>query len=227
MTEADWNSCTDPQVMLDWLRQQGALSDRKVRLFACAAVRRGWHLLNDEQSRKAVEVAELYADGLAGQQELRCAEREGERATPTLNGVAWFAALAAKMTVANHVPVLQVINYTTVDTVGRPWESQLKRCGLAPLVRDLVGPLPFRPLPPLPGSVRTWDDGCLVKLATSIYRERSLPNGTLESVRLGVLADALEESGVTHQDVLGHLHQQGAIHVRGCFVIDLILSIDR
>jgi hypothetical protein len=92
------------------------------------------------------------------------------------------------------------------------------------LLRDIFGPLPFRPRPPLEWPVRAWNDGIIVKLATSIYDERKLPEGTLDRDRLAVLGDAMEEAGVTDQDMLGHLRLQGAVHVRGCFVVDWLLG---
>jgi hypothetical protein len=85
MTEADWNSCTDPRPMLKFLCGLDGLvtrtlrslillrrpaltrrtSDRKLLLFACACCRRIWHLLSDERLRQGVEVSERYADGQA------------------------------------------------------------------------------------------------------------------------------------------------------------------
>jgi hypothetical protein len=71
MTEAEWLACAEPQPMLDHMR--GRISDRKLRLFAVACCRQVWHLLPDEQCRRAVEIAERYADGLARKKELAVA----------------------------------------------------------------------------------------------------------------------------------------------------------
>jgi hypothetical protein len=63
MTERQWLSCDDPAALLDFAKAR--TSDRKLRLFACACVRCLGHLLADEASRRAVDTAERYADGLA------------------------------------------------------------------------------------------------------------------------------------------------------------------
>jgi hypothetical protein len=47
---------------------------------------------------------------------------------------------------------------------------------------------------------------------------------TLDLARLAVLADALEEAGADNEEVLAHCRQQEQVHVRGCFVLDLLLN---
>ena len=61
----------------EWLiwvaTREGVLSDCDLRLFACWSVRQVWHLLTDERSRNAVEIAERFAHGEATQGELAAA----------------------------------------------------------------------------------------------------------------------------------------------------------
>ena len=68
MTEADWLTCDDPAAMLRLFGRKA--SERKLRLFAVACCRRVWHLLSDERSRMAVEVAERFTDGKESVEEI-------------------------------------------------------------------------------------------------------------------------------------------------------------
>jgi hypothetical protein len=74
MTESDWTTSCEPQKMLDFVRDCGRASDRKLTLFACACVRRVWPSLG-AAGREAVRVAEGYADGEAKVGSLRNAVR--------------------------------------------------------------------------------------------------------------------------------------------------------
>ncbi len=83
------------------------------------------------------------------------------------------------------------------------------------LLRDLFGN-PFRPAVIEPTWLK-WNDGCVIKLARAIYEERKYQD-------MKILADALEEAGCTNADILTHCRQTGE-HVRGCWVVDLLLGL--
>ena len=63
MNEDEWLTSADPVAMLDYLG--GKVSDRKLRLFACACVRRYWGLFRYRTPREAIELAERLAEGQA------------------------------------------------------------------------------------------------------------------------------------------------------------------
>ena len=61
-----------------------------------------------------------------------------------------------------------------------------------------------------------WNDHTVPRIAQAIYGERAFD-------RMPILADALEDAGCDNADILGHCRQPGP-HVRGCWVVDLLLG---
>jgi hypothetical protein len=96
MTEAEWLESTDPRPMLAWVA--GTVSERKLRLFACACCRRVWPSLA-KNDKRAVETAERYSDGLIGLEELERGARRSERASRSEVGRLGLAAHAAAWSV--------------------------------------------------------------------------------------------------------------------------------
>ena len=90
------------------------------------------------------------------------------------------------------------------------------------ILHDLIGN-PFRPSLPLPPAVLAWKNGMVCHLAEDIYKERRMPEGTLDPARLATLANALAAAGCTDAELLGHLRSPDN-HVRGCFAVDVVLG---
>ena len=90
------------------------------------------------------------------------------------------------------------------------------------MVREVFGS-PFRPAPPIDPAWLAWNGGVVRAIAQSAYDDRELPSGHLDATRLALLADALEDAGCSDAAVLEHLRGSGP-HVRGCFVVDLLLG---
>jgi hypothetical protein len=135
MTPTEWQACKDPAALLSYLG--GRISDRKLRLFACACCRRIWHLLPQPGSRLAVEAAERFADGQASKDELAQAEIAGKEVTwaavqaahsgwgapiTEVARAAWvgvWAACAAENTAEAHV--------WTEGVLGQTWDEPTAR----------------------------------------------------------------------------------------------------
>ena len=233
MTEADWDCCTDPTAMLEFLR--GKVSDRKLRLYAVACSRRYLPLVRDHRVGETLEVAERFADGLTGDGE-RSAARQAAQQAAQVRGVAarpgipkWerrAASLAYYATARRaseavwNVPGLavEVLVWRAGGYNACDWQAIKAEEGVihAHLLRDIIGRLPFRPVA-LDSAWLSWHDRLIVSMAQRIYDSRDFKD-------MPVLADALEEAGCTNPDVLSHCRQQGAVHVRGCWVIDGLLG---
>jgi hypothetical protein len=227
ITEAEWLTATALGPMLDFLT--GKATHRKLRLFFCACGRRAWPLLTQSEYQEAVEIGERFADGQATSEQL-------QEAGGRVSGAYWSAVWPGQ----GRPPPLaeQVINAQRHITLwaAQPNEklprwSMMASPGLvrahAPdvepaqcsILRDIFGN-PFHSVSFNPA----WRTPTVQALATAAYEERSLPSGHLDPDRLAVLADALEDCGCTDEQVLTHLRGPSGPHVRGCFVLDLLLD---
>jgi hypothetical protein len=186
-----------------------------------------WPLLADNRLRRAVEVAEAFADGLAGVEELAQAREpalalglaEGEILGRTRSDMpewaalrdSWRAAHAAACAAGEDFGVPgNACHYAAQDGKGRDTED----AGQAKLLREILGN-PLRQVVVDPVWLHR-NNGTVRKLAQAIYDERAFE-------RMPILADALEDAGCSSEEVLGHCREPGQ-HVPGCWLLDLVLG---
>jgi hypothetical protein len=237
MTETEWLNATEPQAMLRFLRASGAKSgaakDRRLRLFSCACCRRIWGLMTGEKSRRAVEVAELDADGQAAEGERAAALRGATRysANAGVMGLATTQAVGAAAALLEPGGTVRDVAESAslaVAFAGQPQRmqvtSQTEEAAQAAILRDIFGN-PHRPLRPIGRSLLGWNGGLLRQLAQAAYEHRHLPSGHLDPSRLAVLADALLDAGCTDDELLRHLREEGP-HYRGCVAVDAVLELE-
>src|SRR5262245_53062700 len=202
------------------------MSDRKKRLYLVGCCRSIWDHMKNEPSRRAVLVAERFADGLATSDEL---SQAFDAAHAVLDSIwnwtyehvghpelgqrrrAWSAAAGAVGATSGtwatdsgqNLALAVGDEGTSRCTIEMVCQTMILRC--------LVGN-PFRTVT----LDRSWLTSNVVDLAQTIYDERAFD-------RLPILADALMDAGCDNEEVLAHCRSEGP-HVRGCWPVDLILG---
>jgi hypothetical protein len=229
MTEAEWLEASNPEPMLESLREKA--SSRKLRLFAVGCCRGIWHRLNDERSRNAVEAAERSTEEEIVGRALEPMRQQAIAATLAVrertsahyactaagcvlnvssiwkiaNSAAYIAALGAARQASVAVKV-----GTRRGGGGGP-AAKRERNRQASMLRCIFGN-PFRPVTVSPA----WQTANVLALAQGMYDDRGFD-------RMPILGDALEEAGCTNAEVLSHCREPGK-HVRGCWVVDLLIG---
>jgi hypothetical protein len=223
MTEAEWLACADPQAMLAHL--EGNASERTLRLLCSACFRRAWQFLETDALRQAVDTLERFADGETDEATFQAARSTTH---PLMN---YRDEMFSRQVRANVLWVAYAVNaamwvlpeYGCRKSLGMLAEAaglnrDVERAAHAELIREVFGN-PFH----LAAVSPTQRTPTVLQIAQAAYENPTLPDGRLDASRLAVLADALEDAGCDNHTILDHCRGPGP-HVRGCWVIDLLLG---
>ena len=200
MNEGEWLTCTDPEKMLEFLRGRTGVLTSISRNPTISKRKLGLFI-----------VACCYR--VWGQM-----DEPSRRAVLVLERFADGLATRIDLTAATERAAWEALARTPVGWMRAAWEAS--KTESSDFLREIYNSHRRLVLDP---AVLAWNDAAVVRLAQAAYEERHLPEGTLDTGRLAVLADALEEAGCTDADILSHLRGPGP-HVRGCWVLDLCLG---
>jgi hypothetical protein len=237
-----WMTGWDIWEMSQLLRSQKKVSRRKLRLLTGACCRRFWGAFQDDCFRRAVNAIEQHADGRAASatlaavwDELEQINRDGPevvanrpRLTARAVGLGWDLLLAPRTSTDQLILLMHSAACTAALAAWEALGPAQAESSAVEICREVCDSLrcvfgnPFRPSA-IGRAWMTWNSGVVERIARESYEEREMPRGTLDSTRLAVLADALEEAGCADEAILGHLRGPTA-HVRGCLVVDSLLG---
>ena len=202
MTEAEWFDAINPAAMLDFLGSKP--TDRKFRLFTVACCRREWHSLAEE-CRALVEAAEQFADGQLDARRLGAIKGKASRALEKEGASHSFYDIYCQE-VARKPASSGAWRFAWIVNNNGP---SVEHCDLVRCTFDN----PFRPVVFSPA----WRTDTAVAIARGMYEARDFG-------AMPILADALQDAGCDNDDVLTHCRDAAQVHVRGCWVVDLVLQ---
>ncbi len=219
MTEEEWQTGTNVSVLLecDLIRRRY----RKFRLFACACAMNLTQWMTHPKALPAIERGYQFADGqltpatLAKWHNVLNKLREGVSLSEEQRDPVALAHFAARFTClpSDYFPHrnawLILVSYPAAFDME--FISTMQHWGPTTL-RDIFGN-PFRPVTFSP----KWRTDTAVSLAKQMYESR-------EFGAMPILADALQDADCDNDYLLNHCRDANQVHVRGCWVVDLVLG---
>jgi hypothetical protein len=220
MTEAEWLMPGDlrPHVEFQAARQQA----RRLRLFSVACCRQLEPWMDEPKLFEALARAERVADGELSDSTIAKWRRKVsqlERDRLKGRGTTWTPQMAVYHHVATACLEGQYLgyrdNWRALVYHGQVFGDEFVRRGphLAhALLLDIFGN-PFRPV----AFSASWRTDTAAALARQMYESRDFG-------AMPILADALQDAGCDSEDILAHCRDASLAHVRGCWVVDLVLD---
>src|SRR5262245_46715244 len=95
MDETQWLTGGSPNFLFDHVCRQS--SARKARLFAVASARRVPELFTDDRCRRAIELSEMYADGLVPYSQLKGLFPDNAHPSTSELNAAWWCTRLGKV----------------------------------------------------------------------------------------------------------------------------------
>jgi hypothetical protein len=220
MNEDDWYRYTDPQVLFAFVGPR--MSERKTSLFFAACCRTACP--HDEKGlcHRVIEWVERYAEGLTASETIARmhaihARRPGSSLGRLLSLLTCARETLRGLRCAETSGNLVVSEAQRVASRGRRTDWAQIRVAQAGILRDLLGPWPFRTVR-IEDSWRARDDRTVEKVARSIYERRAFHD-------MPILHDALMDGGCDNEEILRHCRDVKD-HWKGCWVVDLCLGKD-
>jgi hypothetical protein len=209
--EQHWLTTESPASLLHTAKQLDVLRPRKRLLFACGCYRLVWEQINLAHVRETVERVEQKADRKGTPEDLR--SNGYVFGLPTYDPQNLLQLSLSSLVTPKMIPThIAWLVRTAIDPTKHDHSDKWENCKpQADLARDIIGN-PFRPVAFDP----EWRTSTAVLLARRMYDARDF-------APMPVLADALQDAGCEHADILAHCRGPGP-HVRGCWVVDLVLG---
>jgi hypothetical protein len=220
MTATEWDGGTSAAALLRALERKRKLlpSLRKLQLFAAACLKCQPELLGYAWARPILDFAERVADDPLPDAEYRDRRAELFAAVPAVPG-GWGLSGASVRLWRSRLETLfdmyegrpGILHHRAAANLADA--AKQSRFTVA-LLREVVGN-PYRPVALDPA----WLTSDVRALATGIHADRAFD-------RMPILADALQDAGCADEYVLRHCRDARQMHIRGCWVVDLLLGKD-